>query len=329
MSIGRGSEHMSVVEEIEAVTRRVAEQVGPSVVAVGRGCGVVLAEGQVLTNAHNLHSAEVAVGFLDGRRSVGSVGGVDVDGDIAVVLVDTGGAPPLSWSQAARAADGAAAAGPGTVVLALANPGGRGLRVTLGQVSATGRAFRGPRGRRIRGSLEHTAPMVKGSSGGPVVSPDGELLGLNTNRLSEGFYLALPADAELRRRVEALAAGTTPYRPHLGVALAPGRAARHLRQAVGLPPRDGLLVRAVEDDSPAAEAGIATGDLLVAIGDRPLVRIDDLHEVLDAIVLHGPGDTAELAVQIVRGAQELAATVTFTVTFTADQVPEDGPTPPG
>ncbi|MGH9156228.1 MAG: S1C family serine protease [Acidimicrobiales bacterium] len=291
---------MSMIEELEAVTRRVADQVGPSVVAVGHGSGVILADGQVLTNAHNLHAPQVTVAFADGRRAEGSVGGVDVDGDLAVVLVDTGGAPALPW------AEGSGPASPGAVVLALANPGGRGLRVTLGQVSATGRAFRGPRGRRIRGSVEHTAPMVKGSSGGPVVSPAGELVGLNTNRLGEGFYLALPADTDLRRRAEALARGESASRPHLGVALAPSRAARHLRQAVGLAPRDGLLVRAVEDGSPAARAGIGAGDLLVAVGTQALARIDDLHEVLDRTEL-----PATLSVQVVRGAEELSLQVSL------------------
>jgi serine protease Do len=66
------------------------------------------------------------------------------------------------------------------------------------------RAFRGPRGRRITGSVEHTAPLGRGSSGGPVVSADGRLLGTNTNRLGDGFYLAIPADAELHEVLDGL-----------------------------------------------------------------------------------------------------------------------------
>jgi len=290
---------MGVVEELEAVTRQVAERVGPSVVAVGHGSGVVLADGQVLTNAHNLRGPEVHVAFAGGRRAAGEVAGVDVDGDLAVVAVDTAGAPAVAW-----AGGEGHGVGLGSMVVALANPGGRGLRVTLGQVSATERAFRGPRGRRIRGSLEHTAPLPRGSSGGPVVNPAGELVGLNTNRLSEGFYQALPADAALRRRAEALARGESAERPRLGVALVPSRAARHLREAVGLPPRDGLLVRAVEEASPAAAAGIGQGDLLVSAAGRPLARIDDLHEALDGATAAG-----SLTVQLVRGVEELEVRV--------------------
>jgi serine protease Do len=191
-------------------------------------------------------------------------------------------------------------------VFGVANPGGRGLRVTVGLVTAAGQAFRGPRGRRITGSLEHTAPLARGSSGGPVVDGAGRLVGVNTNRLGEGFYLAIPADADLRARVDGLGRGESPVRPHLGVGLAPPRAARQLRRAVGLPDRDGLLVRAVEDDSPAARAGLRTGDLLVEAAGRPLTGVDDLHEVLEGL---DPG--ASLALTVARGVDDLAVTVDF------------------
>ena len=75
--------------------------------------------------------------------------------------------------------------------------------VTFGIVSSVSRSFRGPGGRRIAGSVEHTAPLTPGSSGGAIVDAGGNFLGLNTNRIGEGFYLALPADAALRSRVDA------------------------------------------------------------------------------------------------------------------------------
>ncbi|HEV8053695.1 MAG TPA: PDZ domain-containing protein, partial [Candidatus Limnocylindrales bacterium] len=82
----------------------------------------------------------------------------------------------------------------------------------------------------------------------------------------------------------------------LGVGLAPAHVARQLRRAVGLPERDGLLVREVEDDSPAATAGIAEGDLIVAVGGTPITSADDLFEAL-------AGEGA-LEITIVRGAEE-------------------------
>ena len=101
-------------------------------------------------------------------------------------------------------------------------------------MSSVARAFRGPRGRRITGSLEHTAPLVSGSSGSALVDGSGKLVGVNTNRLGGGFYLALPADASLKSRVDALARGENVERPHLGVAIAPSWVARRMRRAVGL-----------------------------------------------------------------------------------------------
>jgi serine protease Do len=293
---------MSVLEELGQAVRQVAEQVGPSVVGIGRGrgrgSGVVLADGLVATNAHNIRGEETTVVFGGDRSVVGRVAGVDVDADLAVIAVDTGVAPAIAWAE-----DGAAQVG--SAVFALANPGGQ-LRVTFGLVSAVGRAFRGPRGRRIAGSIEHTAPLPRGASGGPVVDLNGRLLGIDTNRLGDGFYLALPADAELRRRLDALGRGEAPARPRLGVGIAPARVARQLRRAVGLPERDGLLVRVVEDGGPADRAGLRAGDLVVEAGGRPVADADQLYEVLD-----GVGADQTLALRVVRGTDELTVTVGF------------------
>ncbi len=116
-------------------------------------------------------------------------------------------------------------------------------------------------------------------------------------RREGGFILALSADAALRQRVDELARGEVSERPRLGVALAPPRVARRLRSAVGLPERDGLLVRAVVDGSPAARAGLERGDLLVRAGDRELASMDDLFDALDVA-----GDA--LVVTVVRGTEE-------------------------
>src|SRR5499426_3227343 len=293
---------MTILDEIQASIRQHAEGAGSSVVGIGQrwgvGSGVVLAEGRVLTNAHNVRGDQVTVTFADGRTAEGSVAGHDIDADLAVIDVDTGEAPALPW------ADGTAS-GVGTPVFALSNPGGRGLRVTFGFVSGIERTFRGPRGRRITGSLEHTAPLLPGSSGGPVLNAAGQLLGINTNRLGEGFYLAIPADEALRGRADALARGESAEAPRLGVAVAPGHVARRLRRAVGLPDSDGLLIREVTEDSPAARAGLASGDLIVAAAGRPMGTPDDLFDALQA----AQGGSIEL--RIVRGTDERAIQVDF------------------
>ena len=288
---------MSVLSELQEAVAAVAVAVGPSVVGIGsrlRGSGVVIADGRVLTNAHNLRGGEVTVRFADGRITRGAVKGVDWDGDLAVVEADTTGVPVIPWSSVTATIGSA-------VFAAAATPAG-GARVSFGFVSSVERAFRGPGGRLISGSLEHTAPLAPGSSGSPLLDADGALVALNTNRVGEGFYLALPADAALRTRVEALGRGESRERPRLGIAVAPAHVARRLRRSVGLPELDGVLVRGVEEGSPAAAAGIAEGDLLVAAGGRPITDVDALHEIL-----RDAGSPLELT--LVRGAGERVVTV--------------------
>jgi serine protease Do len=294
---------MTLLEELQTSIGELAGRVGPAVVGLGRrwgGSGVVIAPGRVLTNAHNLRHDEVTVTFADGRQAGGRVAGSDGDLDIAVIDVDTGEIEPVEWA----ASDDELSIG--TAVFALANPAGRGLRVTPGFVSATARSFRGPRGRRVGGALEHTAPLPRGSSGGPLVDGDGRLVGINSVRVDGGLILAIPADSTLRERVDALARGETPKRVRLGVAIAPPRVARKLRHAVGLPERDGVLVRAVEDGSAADRAGIERGDLIVAAGGREIDRVDRLYEALD-----GARDEGSLELTVVRGTDERTISVTF------------------
>jgi serine protease Do len=293
---------MTIFDEIQASIGQLAQGAGSSVVGIGHrwgaGSGIVLGDGQVLTNAHNVRSDQVTVTFADGRAAEGRLAGRDVDADLAVIEVDTGGAAALPW-----ASDSAPKVG--SAVFALANPGGRGLRVTFGLVSGIDRAFRGPRGRRITGSLEHTAPLLPGSSGGPILTASGELLGINTHRLGEGFYLAIPADQALRDRASALARGESAAPPRLGIAIAPGHVAQRLRRAVGLPEAEGLLIRDVTEDSPAANAGLAAGDLIVGAAGNPVRTADDLYDALAA----ARAGTIEL--NVVRGTDERTIQVTL------------------
>jgi serine protease Do len=288
---------MSALDEITSTIASVAEKVGPSVVGVNRhGTGIVVAEGFVVTNAHNLRGDETYITFADGRSATGTHAGVDLDGDLAVVAVDTTDVAPIEFSTTAVSV--------GQVVIALSNPRGRGLRATLGTVSSTGRGFRGPRGRRIPNSIEHTAPLARGSSGGPVIDREGHVVGVNTNRVQEGFYQAIGASVELARRIDSLSKGDAPARHRLGTAIAPPHVTKRLRAAAGLPEVDGLLVRGVEEGSPAERAGLLLGDVLLKAGDIQLTAVDALYEALDL-------DGDELEVTIARAADELTVTVSF------------------
>jgi serine protease Do len=289
---------MSALDELSQALTSVSSAIAPSVVGIGsrlRGSGVVIADGQVLTNAHNVRGDEVTVTFAGGRTATGTVAGIDVDGDLAVIAVDTAGASAIAWSDGSGPAVG-------SVVFGAAAAAGGGARVTFGAVSGIERSFRGPGGRRIGGSIEHTAPMAPGSSGGPLLDVEGRLVGLNTNRIGEGFYLALPADEALHGRVETLGRGESVSRPRLGIAVAPGRVALHLRRSVGLPDRDGVLVRAVEDDGPAAKAGIRDGDLIVEIAGTPVTETDQLQELIGSTPM-------PFEVKVVRGTDERTVSV--------------------
>ncbi len=288
---------MGALEELQAAVQQVDATAGRSVVGIGshqRGSGVVVADGRVVTNAHNIRGDEVTVRFGDGRAVRGRSAGIDPDGDLAVIEVDTAGTPGLAWGAGDALSVGSVVFG------AAAAPGG--ARVTFGTVSALARAFRGPGGRRIGGSVEHTAPLAPGSSGGPILDARGCFLGLNTHRLGDGFYLAQPADASLRARIEALGRGESAARPRLGIAIAPTFVARRLRRSVGLPERDGVLVRGVEEGGPAARAGIVEGDLIVALAGRSVADGDELVEAIASAAM-------PYEVRIVRGADERVVTV--------------------
>ncbi len=230
---------------LQVTIAELAARVGPSVAGIGRGwgrgSGVVFARDRVITNAHVLRGPDLAL-TLGGAVVHGRVTGVDRRRDVAVIAADTGDAAPVPPAPEPPSL--------GALVFALADPGGRGLRVTHGHVSTDARV------------IEHTAPLPRGASGGPLVDEQGRLLALNTARMEGGFILAAPFSPA---RAQALARGEQIRRPQLGIAL--GR---------------GLVVRAVKDASPAAVAGIKPGDRCVAVDDRPLRSVDDLLDAVEA-----------------------------------------------
>jgi serine protease Do len=287
---------MSVTEELRIAIAAVADGSAAGVVAVGRGAGTVIAPGYVLTNAHNLRGEPVPVRFSDGRAVEGEVTATDADGDLAVVAVDTAELPALPWSVRAPSV--------GTAVLAVAPTRSGGPRVTFGLVSADDQAFRGPRGGRIQGAIEHTAPLGRGSSGGPIVGLDGRLLGINTHRRGDGFYLARPVSPTLRDHIDGLVRGEAPRARYLGIAIAPTHVATRLRAAVGLDARDGVLVRSVDPGGPAERAEVRPGDLIVAAAGEAVTNPDDLRDRLDAATDH-------LLLTLVRGVEELEVRVEF------------------
>ena len=297
---------MTLIEDLSSAARSVLAEVGGSIVTIGqdgRGSGIVIASGKVLTNAHNLRDRTTLVTFAGGRAEQGTLTGSDEDGDLVVLEVDTGDIAPTTWADELPEA--------GDVVFALSR-GGHRARISYGMVSSVDVAFHGPRGRQVHGGIEHTAPLVRGSSGGPVADAAGHVVALNTHRTGRGFYVARPVDQALQATITDLAAGKSVVRPRLGVALAPPEVAAKLRSSVGLPERAGLLVRGVEPEGPAASAGIVEGDLLVAAGDAALTSIEALHDVLMNV-----GEA--LTLTVVRGNDERTVQVTFSTKQSAKQ----------
>lgn len=273
--------------------------VGASVVRLGRGArrgsGLVVAEDRIAVLSHTLAADQLEV-HLAGERRPGTVEGSDRAAGISLVAVATSGISPISWAQELPE--------PGDVVFALGDPG-TGLRVTEGRVSAAPLSLRGRGGRLIEG-VEHTAPLPRGSGGGPLVNADGAVVGLNALRTDPGFLFAIGVGV-VRPAVERLlAGGAEPAR--LGVAIAPPRLARRLRGAVGLPERDGLLVREVENGSPAARAGVTRGDLIVGLGDAEVGSVDALFAALEGSEQRA-NPSAPLGLRVVRGVDELELAV--------------------
>jgi serine protease Do len=303
---------MTLLKEMESLIARAARRHGPAVVGIdrraGRGTGIVVADGQVLTLASNLREPTGGVGIAFGgavggpggargtggapgaARATGTVAGIDTALDLALIHVATGDIEPVGW-----ASDGA---GLGAAVIALANPGGQGLRATLGFVAAIDRSYRGPRGRLVAGALEHTAALPRGSGGGPLLDLEGRVLGLNAVRVHGGLILTLPGPA-VAERAALLGRAETGEPPQLGVAIVSPGVARRLRQAVGLPERDGLLVQEVAPGSPADRALIREGDLIVAAAETPVDGVDDLYAALDRVPAGGTID-----LRVVRGVEE-------------------------
>jgi serine protease Do len=292
---------MAPLTELEQMIAAVTDAHAPAVVGLGhgrgQGCGVVVGKDRVITLARHVGDTGVGLSFADGRQLEAEVVGQDSDLDLAALSADTGSITGLSWADTDP--------GIGRAVIALANPGGRGLRATVGFVCAVGTVFRSHRGRTIATGIEHTAPLVPGSGGGPLLDSEGRLVGLNTLRLTGGLIVATSAVA-LRDPTEQLFAGTRRPPRRLGIAVARPGVADRLREAVGLPAQDGVLVHSVADESPAHRAGLRRGDLIVAAAGRPIAQVDDLYPALDS---DGTADAVELS--LVRGTHTRHVTVSF------------------
>ena len=268
-----------------AVTN-VVDRVGPSVVRVesiargvkklGVGSAVIVAsDGLVLTNSHVVSGAKrMRLTFADGAAAEALVLGDDPDTDLALIRTEL---PP--GSRAAKLGDSKLLKR-GQVVIAFGNPLGFESTVTTGVVSSLGRSLRSRNGRLIEDVIQTDAALNPGSSGGPLVATNGEVVGINTAMIygAQGICFAVASNTALLVIGEIIRHGRI-RRAYVGIVAQtvalPGRLAREFGAGSHAVRIGGLVA-----NGPAAQAGLREGDILLSLGNSPITGIDDLFRSL-------------------------------------------------
>lgn len=267
----------------------VVEAVSPSVVHVqvrgsrqgrpaqGSGSGTILSpDGLVLTNNHVVEGASaIELALTDSRRVPARILGRDPDTDIAVLRAETTDRLPaarLGNSKRIR---------PGQIAIAIGNPFGFESTVTAGIVSAVGRSLRAQNGRLIGDVIQTDAALNPGNSGGPLVNSRGEVIGVNTAVIlpAQGICLAVPINTATSVAVALMRDGYV-RRGYIGIAAQNIPLQRRLVRFHEIDNRGAVLVIGIEENSPAAKAGLRTGDAIVAFNGIAINDVDALHRVL-------------------------------------------------
>jgi S1-C subfamily serine protease len=293
----------NVLMNLSEALAQTVEAVGPGIVRVeGRrrmaASGIVWSDdGLVVTANHVLkQDTGVGVGLPDGSRVKGELVGRDPSTDLALIKVAAAGLAPAPRSSTDSDLQ------VGHLVLALGRPG-RTVQATLGIVSALGDSWRTGAGGQIDRYLQTDVVMYPGFSGGPLVSAQGQIIGLNTSALLRGVSLALPV-ATLERVAGTLLAHGHMRRGYLGVSTQPVRLPEAAQEELGQ--ETGLLIVSVEVDSPAAQGGLVMGDAIVGLDGEIVRHHDDLLGLLS-----GERVGNKVPVRIVRGGEMRTVNVTI------------------
>jgi Do/DeqQ family serine protease len=268
--------------------------------ALGSGV-IVKADGYILTNHHVVDGADrITVELTDGRSFKATVVGTDAPSDLAVLKIEGDNFPALALGNSDQVRVG-------DVVLAVGNPMGVGQTVTMGIVSAKGRAT-GLGDGSFEDFLQTDAPINQGNSGGALVNMRGELVGINSQILSPsggniGIGFAIPANMAQSVFVSLVSDGRV-HRGMLGVTVQSVTA--DMAETLKLDSVRGALVNGVQPDGPAAKAGIEKGDVITAVNG---VAVTDSNAVRNHVAQLKPGSKAELTIIRDGREQKLMATL--------------------
>ncbi len=282
---------LNLLDAYSQAVIRAVDRVGPSVVQVrpigmnGGGCGVVVStDGLILTNHHVARGArQVEVLSPEGKAFTASMVGHDPDTDLAVLRLDQ-----PSHFPAARLGDSKQLRR-GQLVIAIGAPLGFEATVTAGVVSALGRSLRDGRGRMIEDLIQTDAALNPGNSGGPLVNGAGEVVGVNTAIIegAQGICFAVAANTAILVMAEILKHGRV-RRATIGIVAQQAPAPTALLDKLQLDQAYGVLVTAVTPGGPADQAGVVSGDLILAVGGRSVTGLDDLFRELDKDTIDQP-----------------------------------------
>jgi len=261
------------------------------------GSGVIIsADGYIITNQHVIDGAdEILVLLSDGRGSQAELVGEDKETDIAILRIPINGLNPIEVADSLPVRVG-------DVVLAIGNPLNVGQTVTMGIISATGRNRIGLTD--FENFIQTDAAINPGNSGGALINAHGQLIGINTAIFSQavgaqGIGFAIPISIALDIKQQLIDNGKV-TRGWIGV-VGDRQITAKAAMETGNPGIRGALIVGVFLDSPADQAGIRAGDIIVAINNDP---VDSIRDLLEIITLHRPGELIE--VMVYRGSEKMS-----------------------
>jgi S1-C subfamily serine protease len=273
----------------------------------GIGSGFIInPNGQILTNAHVVNNADrVAVTLYDGRVLQGKVLGADTVSDVAVVQVSANNLPTVQLGDSQKVR-------PGQWAIAIGNPLGLQQTVTLGVISAVDRSISdlGISERGV-GLIQTDAAINPGNSGGPLLNARGQVIGINTAIIqgAQGIGFAIPIDTAQRIAQQLIAKGKVDY-PFIGIEMV--TLTPEIRQQINnnpnfgtrVPLDQGVLVVRVAPGSPAAQAGIRSGDVIQQINNQPITKAEQVQQIVNK-----SGIGSNLQIKILRNGQTVEVVV--------------------